>query len=146
MSTLKYVPFLLADLADRQHYDIAVKTDLISSPPTFSGESIITLDIENDTSTLVFNAHKSLKISHIAISTNDLKTSSTLVIPVDQLTLDEDQERGKLNLSSLPGGGLKAGTKGVKVWMRFEGELQGNMVGYYKSEGSTDEETGKKQM
>jgi aminopeptidase 2 len=30
--------------------------------------------------------------------------------------------------------------------MKFGGELLGNMVGYYKSEGSTDEETGKKQM
>lgn len=129
-----------------QHYDIAVKTDLLSSPPTFSGESIVTLDVSSDTSTLVFNTHKSLKISHIAIATNDIKTSSTLVIPLDQLSYDEEQERGKLDLSKLPGGGLKAGSKGVKVWMKFDAELQGNMVGYYKSEGSTDEETGKKQM
>lgn len=117
-----------------------------SSPPTFAGESIITLDVKTDTSTLVFNTHKSLKISHIVISTNDSKTTSTVSIPVDQLTLDEDQERGKIDLSKLPGGGLKAGSKGVKVWMKFGGELLGNMVGYYKSEGSTDEETGKKQM
>lgn len=129
-----------------QHYDIAVKTDLLSSPPSFSGESIITLDVNSDTSTLVFNTHSSLKITHISIAANDLKTTSTLSIPVDQLVYDKDQERGKINLDKLPGGGLKAGNKGVKVWMRFEGELQGNMVGYYKSEGSTDEETGKKQM
>lgn len=57
----------------------------------------------------------------------------------------EEEERGLVDLKSLPGGGLKAGTKGVKVWFRFEAELSGNMMGYYKSEGDREVE-GKKPL
>jgi aminopeptidase 2 len=112
----------------------------------FAGEVIITLDVTEDTSTLTFNAHKGLFITHTVIETSDLKTSSRVFIPRGEQMQNEGQERIRLDLSKLPGGGLKAGTKGVRVWMRFSGDLIGNMVGYYKSEGATDEKTGKKQM
>lgn len=52
--------------------------------------------------------------------------------------MNEEQERATIDLAQLPGGGLQAGTQ-AKVWMRFEGELKGNMVGYYKSEGDADD-------
>jgi aminopeptidase 2 len=123
-----------------------VKTDLESSPPSFSGESLTHLDITSDITTLTFNLHPTLSVTHLAISSSDLKTTSSLVLPLTALSIDKDQERGAVDLSSLPGGGLKAGMKGVKLWTRFEAELGGSMVGYYKSEGDLDESTGKKPM
>ncbi|WVQ78532.1 hypothetical protein IAT38_000618 [Cryptococcus sp. DSM 104549] len=126
-----------------QHYDIVIKTDLLSSPPTFSGEALITLDVLEDTSSLEFHVHKTLSLTHIAISTTDLKTTASVVIPTSELKLDEDRERGVVPLDKLPGGGLKKGTKGVKVFFRFEAELKSAMHGYYRSEGDADE-NGKK--
>lgn len=52
------------------HYDIVIKTDLESQLPYFSGESVVTLDVKNDTSKLVFNVHKELKIHDIYRSEN----------------------------------------------------------------------------
>jgi aminopeptidase 2 len=60
------------------------------------------------------------------------------------LKIQKDAERGVLDLSELPGGGLKEGSKGVKVWFRFESELGGSMMGYYKSIGDPDSQTGEK--
>lgn len=117
-----------------------------SSPPKYSGEALISLDVHSDINELVFNVYPSLEITHIAITSSDLKTKSAVVLDASTLSRDKDQERGKLNLSTLPGGGLKAGSNGVKVFFRFEAELKGNMFGYYKSEGDLDEETGKKPM
>jgi aminopeptidase 2 len=127
-----------------QHYDLAFKTDLSTSPPTFSGEALIHLDVHSQTPSLVFNVHHSLKITNIAISSSDLKTSSTHVLDISKLSIQEGKERGVVDLTDLPGGGLKAGSKGVKVWFRFESELTGSMMGYYKSVGDEDAETGKK--
>jgi aminopeptidase 2 len=44
----------------------------------------------------------------------------------------------------VPGGKLAAGTK-AKLFFRWEAELGGNMVGYYKSDGDADD-NGKKPM
>lgn len=134
----------MADLY-RQHYDIVIKTDLVSSPPTFTGEALITLDVNSSTSELVFHLNKELSITHIAISTSDLKTTSSLVIPKEELKLDEEKERATISLAKLPGGGLKEGTKDVKVFFKFESELHATMFGYYRSEGDADE-NGKKPM
>ena len=87
---------------------------------------------------------KELKVTHMAITTSDLKSTSSLVLPSSALTVDEEKDRGIIDLKSLPGGGLKAGQKDAKVWFRFESELAGNMVGYYLSEGDEDEATKKK--
>ncbi|OWZ56597.1 aminopeptidase 2 [Cryptococcus neoformans] len=125
------------------HYDIVIKTDLLSSPPTFSGEALITLDVNSSTSELVFHLNKELSITNIAISTSDLKTTSSLVIPKEELKLDEEKERATISLDKLPGGGLKEGTKDVKVFFKFESELHASMFGYYRSEGDADE-NGKK--
>ncbi|ODN83394.1 hypothetical protein L202_01538 [Cryptococcus amylolentus CBS 6039] len=126
-----------------KHYDLVVKTDLLSSPPTFSGELIVTLDVQENTSALVFHLDKELAVTHIAISTSDLKTTASLVIPKEQLKIDEEKERGTVPLDKLPGGGLKQGQKDVKVFFKFESELKSAMHGYYRSEGDADED-GKK--
>ncbi|KAK8869616.1 hypothetical protein IAR55_000183 [Kwoniella newhampshirensis] len=125
------------------HYDLVVKTDLLSSPPTFSGEVIISLDVKSDTSTLHFHLHKELTVTHIAITSSDLKTTSSLTIPVSELKLDEEKDTASIALTNLPGGGLKAGSKDVKVFFKFESELRSAMHGYYKSLGDPDED-GKK--
>jgi len=126
-----------------QHYDLAFKTDLQSSPPSFSGEAMITLDVNTDTSKLVFHLHETLNVTHLAISSSNLKTTSSLALSLTSLSINKDLERGVIDLASLPGGGLKSGSKGAKVWFRFESELGGSMMGYYKSEGDLDEQ-GKK--
>lgn len=100
----------------------------------------------DDTNTLTFNLHPTLKITHLSVSSADLKSSSAVQVPVDALKHDKEQERCVVDLSSLPGGALRSGSKGVKLWTRFEAELGGSMAGYYKSEGDLDEETGKKPM
>ena len=82
----------------------------------------------------------------MAITTNDLKSQSALSIPTSSMKVDEEEEVGVIDLSSLPGGGLKAGTKDAKIWMRFDSELLPNMIGYYRSDGDLDETTGKKPM
>jgi aminopeptidase 2 len=121
-----------------RHYDLAFKTDLSTSPPTFGGEGLISLDILADTKDITFNLHPSLKVTHIALQATELKTAATVQIPVSALTVDEDQERGRVDLSNVPGGSLKQGSK-VKLFLRWESELGGNMVGYYKSDGDKDE-------
>lgn len=127
-----------------QHYDVAIKTNLHTSPPTFSGEVLVHLDVKADTSKITFNVHPSLKVSHLAISSTELKSTAAVVLPTSALSVNEEQERGVVDLASLPDGGLKAGAS-AKLWLRFDGELKGNMVGYYKSEGDADE-AGKKQV
>ncbi len=81
----------------------------------------------------------------MGITSSDLKTTSSSILPLSALKVNDDQERGVVDVSSLPRGGLKAGSKGVKAWFRFEAELGGSMMGYYKSEGDADE-NGKKPL
>jgi aminopeptidase 2 len=128
-----------------QHYDLVIKTDLHTSPPTFSGEALITLDVHSDISKIVFNLHKTLHISHMAISHSDLKSTNSIALPASELSFDDEQERGILSLASLPGGELKGGVKDVKLFFKFDAELLPSMRGYYKSEGDADE-NGKKPM
>ena len=134
----------LAWILTLQHYDLAIKTNLHTSPPSFSGEVLVTLDVKETTSTLTLNAHPSLKITDAAIASSELKSTSSIVVPSSAIKVNEEQERATIDLAQLPGGGLQAGSQ-AKVWMRFEGELKGNMVGYYKSEGDADD-AGKKPM
>lgn len=94
----------------------------------------------------MFNLHKPLKVTHLALKSSDLKSTSSIVLPLEKLSVDEAQQRGSVSLDHVPGGILKKGTEGVKLFFRFEGELSGDMIGYYKSEGDLDEKTGKKPM
>lgn len=121
---------------------MVVRTDLSSS--TYAGESQVTLDILESTSSLIFHAGKNVSITHLAISSSDLKTTSSQLVPLSAVSYDEASERVTVDLREIGGGGLKEGQKGVKVWFRFEAELEKSMHGYYKSEGDLDEKTGKK--
>lgn len=122
---------------------MVIRTDLKTSPPSYAGESIVTLDVLESTSSLIFHAGKNLSITHLAISSSDLKTTTSQIIPLSAVSYDEASERVTVDLKEV-GGGLKDGSKGVKVWFRFESELEKSMAGYYKSEGDLDEKTGKK--
>ncbi|WRT67329.1 uncharacterized protein IL334_004299 [Kwoniella shivajii] len=124
-------------------YEIAVKTDLIASPPTFSGEAFIHIDINEDSPSISFHLHDTLTVTHLAISSSDLKTTSNLTLPLSSLKHNKENDVATLDLSSLPGGGLKQGQKSTKLFVRFEAELKSAMHGYYRSEGDSDE-NGKK--
>lgn len=80
------------------------------------------------------------------MTSTDLKITSSHSISLDKLSTDAKQEKGIVDLGGIPGGGLKAGDNGVKVWFRFESILRGSMQGYYLSEGVKDEKTGKKPL
>ena len=123
---------------------MVIRTDLKSSPPSYAGEVLVTLDVNESTDSIHFHAGKNLSITHIALSSSDLKTTSSQLIPLSAISFDEDSERATLDLKQVGGGGLKEGQKGVKLWFRFEAELEKSMHGYYKSEGDVDEKTGKK--
>lgn len=123
-----------------QHYALAIKTDLQAL--RYYAEALIDLSIKADTSTLTFNIHPSVQVTHLAISSSELKSTSSVALSLSELSVDEEQERGVIKLDKLPGGGLKAGGE-AKLWIRFEAELGGSMAGYYKSEGDVDAE-GKK--
>jgi len=123
---------------------VVIRTDLKSSPPSYAGEVLVTLDVNESTDSIHFHAGKNLSITHIALSSSDLKTTSSQLIPLSAISFDEDSERATLDLKEVGGGGLKEGQKGVKLWFRFEAELEKSMHGYYKSEGDVDEKTGKK--
>ena len=141
-----------------EHYDLAFKTDLLANPPLYSGEALISLDVAKDTSTIVLNLVDTLKITHIVVSASELKTESAVSVPISSMKYDKEQvcrtvpswdakpqERGTISLEGLPGGGLKGGAK-AKVFIRFDSELRGTMMGYYKSEGDPDEDSGEKPM
>ena len=91
---------------------------------------------------MIFHAGKNVSITHLAISSSDLKTTSAQMIPLSALSFDEASERVTVDLKDV-GGELREGSKGVKIWFRFEAELEKSMHGYYKSEGDADED-GKK--
>lgn len=106
---------------------------------------MIDLDILEDSTSLVFNIHESLNVTNVALTSTELKTTAAVHIPKSAVSHDTKQERTKIDLQSLPGGGLKQGSK-VKLFVRWESPLGDNMVGYYKSDGDLDEATGKKPM
>ena len=119
---------------------MAFKTDLQSL--RFAGEALIDLSTRSSTSSLTFHLAKNVTITHIALQTAELKSTSTQSLPLDSLSFDEDKERITVDLKQIPGEGLKAGSE-AKLWVRFESELTGSMAGYYRSEGETGED-GKK--
>jgi aminopeptidase 2 len=127
------------------HYDLALKTDLSSSPPSFGGEALIDLEVTEDSTAITFNIHESLTVTHVAIAAAELKTTAAVQIPPSAITHDAKQERSVVDLAAMPGGKLLAGSK-VKLFVRWESNLGDNMVGYYISKGDVDEATGKKPM
>ncbi len=140
-STAKPADYRLPTDVAPTHYEVAILTDLAKDK--FSGEALIHLDVNQDTSNFVFNIHPDLKVTHVAVGSTEAKASAAVNIATSNLSIDKDQERGTLSLKDLPGGGVKAGTK-ARLFVRWEAELGDNMVGYYRSEAEADE-NGKKQ-
>jgi aminopeptidase 2 len=119
---------------------LAFKTDLQALQ--FAGEALIDLQAKASTSQLVFHLSKNVTVTHLALHTSELKSTSSIALPLESLTLDEDQERATIDLKQGGGQGLTAGAH-AKLWVRFEADLTGSMAGYYKSEGEAGED-GKK--
>lgn len=122
------------------HYDVAIKTDLSSTPPVFLGEAVIHLEVESDSTEISFNVNPSVKITNLGISSGATAAKVTH-LELSAMSIDEEWEVATVDLSNI--GGVKGGS--AKLFVRWEGELSGNMNGYYKSEGTVDE-SGKRPM
>ena len=119
---------------------MAIKTDLQAL--RFAGEALIDLTAKASTSSLVFHLSKNVTVTHLALHTSELKSTSSSALPLESLSFDEERERATIDLKQTGGEGLRAGAE-AKLWVRFEAELTGSMAGYYKSEGEAGED-GKK--
>ncbi|KAF9227990.1 leucyl aminopeptidase [Gyrodon lividus] len=103
------------------HYDLTVKTDL--EQETFEGLVKINLEVNEETSSLVFNV-ADLEVSDVSVYSHDLKTQQ-----VDTCrSFDSEAERGTLAFPIA----LPADSKAT-LSIAFSGKLTGAMMGYYKS-------------
>ena len=89
-------------------------------PPT-----LYSLDVLQDTSTIVFNTAK-LGLTAARVSSTSLKQE--VVQESSAFAFDEDNERATIKLPTT----LAAGSK-VTVKIDFDSELTGSMMGYYRS-------------
>jgi aminopeptidase 2 len=103
---------------------------------------LIDITAKASTDSIVFHLDKNVNVTHLALHTSELKSTSSSALPLESLTFDEDRERATIDLKQAGGQGLRAGAD-AKLWVRFEAELTGSMAGYYKSEGDAGED-GKK--
>ncbi|CAK9784200.1 hypothetical protein CC85DRAFT_324940 [Cutaneotrichosporon oleaginosum] len=108
------------------HYELAVRTDLAAL--RYEAEVIISLEVLEDTPTIVFHMHPSLSVTHLA-----LNAGSTQELALSALHTDADKERATVKLAEP----LKKGA--AKLAVRYEAELNGNMMGYYRSNSDPDE-------
>ncbi|KAN0060302.1 Aminopeptidase 2 mitochondrial [Thecaphora frezii] len=113
------------------HYDITLKSDLESL--TFSGTATISLDVLEETETIVFNAAAKLHLSKALITSEALKTDNKSIIALD---IDEKHERATASVPNK----LPKGSKATLV-VAFASNIDNSMVGYYRS---TWEHEGKK--
>lgn len=111
------------------HYELAVRTDLAALPPRFEAEVTISLDVLEHTTAVVFHMHPSLSVTHLALNAGE-----TQELPVSALSVDKDKERATIVLSEP----LKKGA--AKLFVRYEAELNGNMMGYYRSNSDPDKD------
>jgi aminopeptidase 2 len=103
---------------------------------------LIDLTAKSSTSSIVFHLDKNVTVTHLALHTSELKSTSSTALPLESLSFDHEKERATIDLKQAPGEGLRAGSE-AKLWVRFEAELTGSMAGYYKSEGEAGD-NGKK--
>lgn len=119
-----------------KHYDLGIKTDL--QKLTFQGKVEIELDIVNNpssTNTITLNAAPQLQILNAVLSSSSLKTSSSIL--ASEITFDKKLERITVHFHD-DAVKLQAG-QSYKLGLRFQGELEGSMMGYYKSAYETAE-------
>ena len=120
------------------HYAVGLKTDLGALPPTFSGEVLVTLDVLQDTSSVVFHIDKSLTVTHLAL----LLSGAATPLPLSTFSVDEKTQRGTLDVSDV--GGLRSG-KTVKLFIRYEAVFGDRIAGYFLARGVPDKD-GNRQM
>lgn len=122
------------------HYELAIRTDFDATPPSYSGEALISLDVKDDTSKLVFNIDASLNVTNVLLGASE--DAAVTEVPLSALSVHKESQRGQLDLRQ---SSLRAGTK-AKLLLRWEAPIGTNMAGYYVSEGDVDSKTGKRPM
>ncbi|KAG8927425.1 Aminopeptidase 2 mitochondrial [Tulasnella sp. 418] len=105
------------------HYDLTFKTDLEAL--TFQGYGIISLDVNEDTDEIQFNA-SGLNIDKASIQSEALKTEQTQ--ESTESINDKDNERVKVKFATALPKGSKA-----KLHISWDGKLTDGMTGYYYS-------------
>ncbi|KAL0580690.1 Aminopeptidase 2 mitochondrial [Marasmius crinis-equi] len=109
------------------HYDITIRTDL--DKLVFDGFAKISLDIKENTDTIVLNSN-GLKLGKGSITSDALKDSP--IVETKQ-TFDDKEKRVAFQFPTQ----LTAGSK-AQLQVAFSGELGDNMVGYYRSSYEVD--------
>ncbi|KIK59699.1 hypothetical protein GYMLUDRAFT_74140 [Collybiopsis luxurians FD-317 M1] len=113
-----------------QHYDLVVRTKL-EEPTTFDGAVTVSLDVKEETKTIVLNSSK-LKLGQA--------TAWSSALNVEQLSSDTSfDEKEKRVTFSFPNA-FPAGSQ-AKITIGFAGELTGSMTGYYRSSFVEEDKT-----
>lgn len=127
------------------HYDLIFKTDLETL--TFDGEGYIHLNVLEDTKSITLNFNPSIKLTHLVLHHPSLPTpykydTSSTSSASSLLSIESKQERLIISLpESLSS--IKAGDKNVKLRMAWTSELNGSMLGYYRSSWKPEGQGGK---
>lgn len=110
------------------HYDLAIRTNLESHPPSFSGEILATVEVTEPTREIVFNLGPKIVLKGMALETD----GGASTIPLDSLVRDDLSEQVVVPLGALE---LAAGNT-VRLWVQWEGEI--GKEGYHRSIGDPD--------
>ncbi|KAF5391327.1 hypothetical protein D9757_002062 [Collybiopsis confluens] len=103
------------------HYDLTVRTDL--EKLTFDGAVTISLDVKQETKTIVVNSSK-LELGPATAQSSAHKSEQTS----SDTSFDEKEKRVTFSFPTAFPAGSRA-----KVTVGFAGELTGSMTGYYRS-------------
>ncbi|KAF8831487.1 hypothetical protein HHX47_DHR1000653 [Lentinula edodes] len=103
------------------HYDLTVRTDL--DKLTFDGSVTVSLDVKEETKTIVMNSSK-LKLGQATVHSTGSQSDQLSSEP----SFDEKEKRVSFSFPTV----LPAGTQ-AKITIGFSGELTGSMTGYYRS-------------
>ncbi len=110
------------------HYDLVFKTDLESL--TFAGEGRVALNVRDKTRSITLNYNPSMTLTHLSLSSASLSSPHVFDLSAkDTVSIDEKDERLVIKLPE----SLRAGEKDVSLRMAWTSELNGSMLGYYRS-------------
>ncbi|ESK92997.1 leucyl aminopeptidase [Moniliophthora roreri MCA 2997] len=111
------------------HYDLTIRTDL--DKLTFDGFVKISLDVKEETDTIVLNSN-GLQLGKAIIYSDALKKSE---VEIEQ-SYDDKEKRATFKFPTKFPAGSKA-----ELQINYSGELKDNMVGYYRSSWEHEGET-----
>jgi aminopeptidase 2 len=106
-----------------EHYDLLIKSDLDAL--TFHGLVTITVNVHEDTDTIVLNAGPKMTLGKAQIMSDALKTDSKTIATLEQ---DAAHERVTAKLAQK----LPKGSKAT-ISIAFGAEIDNSMMGYYRS-------------